>query len=142
MNSTQEQERSKKGGGMVKSKPSRPPQGNESKIPTDGGKGKSSNTKNYRVKKTWNKPSLDPKANTDFQGWCTDLEGYTFDLGPRASDKFAQTIKEMERYLGSIYSDICQPAIITETTATSPEPRMPTITDLGTNRPKTDADMT
>ena len=59
---------------MVESKPSRPPEGNESKIPTDGNKGKASNNKKYRGQKPRNKPSPDPKAETDFQGWCTDLE--------------------------------------------------------------------
>ena len=34
-------------------------------------------------------------VETDFQGRCTDLEGYTFDLGPSASDKLARTIKEL-----------------------------------------------
>ena len=65
---------------MVKSKPSRPPEGNELKIPTDGNKGKFSKPKKYRGKKPQNKPSPDPKTKTDFQGRCTDLEGYTFDL--------------------------------------------------------------
>ena len=75
---------------MVKSKPSHPPEGNEPKIPTDRNKGQSSKTKKYRGKKTRYKPSPDPKTETDFQGWCTDLYGYTFDLGPRATGIFPE----------------------------------------------------
>ena len=66
------------------------------------------------------------------------MGGYTFDLGPRASDKFARTMKELELYLGATYSDIFQPAIMTETVATFPGPEMPNITYLGTVRPKID----
>ena len=85
---------------MVKSKLSHPPEGNELNIPTDGNKGQASNPKKYRGKKQpKNKSTLDPETKTEFQGRCTDLEGYTFELGPRASDKFARTMKELERYL-------------------------------------------
>ena len=82
---------------MVKLKPSRPPEGNESNILTDRNKGKGFKPKKYRGKKPRNKPSLDPKAETDFQGRCTDLEVYTFDIGPRASSKFSQVMKELEQ---------------------------------------------
>ena len=85
---------------MVKSKTSCPPEGNELKIPTDGNKGQASKPKKYIDKKPLNKPSPEPETETEFQGHCTDLEGYTFDLGPRASDKFSRTMKELERYLG------------------------------------------
>ena len=51
-------------------------------------------------------------------------------------------MKELERYLGTTYSDSCQPAIMTETAANLPDPEMPTITALGTERPKTDVEMT
>ena len=79
---------------MVESKPSRPTEGNELKIPTDGNKGQVSNPKKYRGKKQpQNKPSLDPETETKFQGRCTDSEGYTFDLGPKAYDKFTRTMK-------------------------------------------------
>ena len=82
---------------MVELKPSRPPEGNELKIPTDGNKGQVSNPKKYRGKKQpRNKLSPDPETETDFQGRCTDLEGYTFDLGPRSFDKCARTMKELE----------------------------------------------
>ena len=90
---------------MVKSKPSRPPEGNESKISTDGNKGQYSNPKKYRGKKPRNKPSPGPEAETDFQVRCSDLEGYNFDIGPISSDKFAWTMEELEKYLGSTYSD-------------------------------------
>ena len=76
-------------------KPSFPPEGNELNIPTDRNKGQASKTKMYRGKKHQNKPSPEPKTNTDFQGRCTDLEGCTFDLGPIASEKFTITMKEM-----------------------------------------------
>ena len=78
---------------MVESKSSYPPEGNKSKTPTDGNKDQASNTKKYRGKKHWNKAILDPKADTEFQGRCTDLEGYTFDLVPRASETYARTMK-------------------------------------------------
>ena len=65
---------------MVESKPYHPLESNESNIPTDRNKGKSSNTKNYRGKKPRNKPSPEPETETDFQGRCTELEGYNFDL--------------------------------------------------------------
>ena len=107
---------------MVKSKPSLPPEGNESNIPTDGNKGQASNTKRYKGKKPRNKPRPEPETETDFHGCCTDLEGYTFDLGPRASDKFDRKMKELDRYLGATYSYSCLPAIMTETEATFPNP--------------------
>ena len=119
-------------------KPSCPLEGNELKISTDGNKGKTSKPKKYRGKKTQNIPIPEPKTETRFQGRCTDLEDYTFDLGPRASDKFSRTMKELEQYLGATYSDSCQPSIMNETAATFSNPYMPTITDLGINRPKTD----
>ena len=128
---------------MVESKPSHPPEGNELKTLTDGNKGQASKTKDYRGKKKPRyKSILDTKTETDFQGRCTDLEGYTFDLVPRASDKFSITMKELEQYLGTTYSDICQPEIMTETAYNFPDPEMPTITELGTERPKTDGEMT
>ena len=111
---------------MVESKPYRPPEGNELKIPNDGNKGQVSKTKEYRGKKQpQNKSSLEPETETDFQGRCNDLEDYTFDLGPRASDKFARKMKELEQYLGTTYCDICQPAIVTETSTNFTDPEMP-----------------
>ena len=86
---------------MVEVKPYRPHEGDELKIPPGGNQGQASKTKKYRGKKPQNKPIPDPEGETDFQGQCTDLEGYTFDLGPRASEKNSRTIKELERYLGS-----------------------------------------
>ena len=94
---------------MVILKPSRPPEGNELNIPTEENKGQVSNIKKYKgKKKPQNKSFLEPKTKTDFQGRCTDLEGYTFDLGPRVSDKFSRAMKELERYLGTTYCDSCQ----------------------------------
>ena len=127
---------------MVESKPSRPPEGNESKILTDGNKGQASKPKKYRDKNPQNKPIPEPETETDFQGRSNDLEGYTFDLVPISSNKFARTMKELDHYLGATYSDSCHPAIITDTVATFPDPDMPTITNLGTKRPKIDGEMT
>ena len=82
-------------------KPSQPPEGNESKIPTDGNKGQAFKPKKYRGKKTQNKLIPEPEAETEFQGRCNDLEGCKFDLGPRESDNFAKAMKELERYIGA-----------------------------------------
>ena len=66
---------------MVELKPSCTPEGNKLKIMTEGNKGQAFNTKKYRGKKQpRNKSSLEPETETDFQGRCTDQEGYTFDL--------------------------------------------------------------
>ena len=51
-------------------------------------------------------------------------------------------MKELKRYLGATYSDICQPAIMSETTSTFPDTEMSTITNLGTERLKKDGEMT
>ena len=64
------------------------------------------------------------------------MKGYTFDLVPRAFDKISIKMKELEQYLGTTYSDSCQPAIMTETVATFPNLEMPTITDLVIELPK------
>ena len=87
----------RKGGGLVESKPSLPPEGNELNIQIDGNKRQVSKPNKYRGKRTWDKPSPDTKADTDFQVRCTDLEGYTFDLVPIASKIFSRTMKELER---------------------------------------------
>ena len=78
---------------MVKSKPSCPPEGNESKIPTDRNKGKAYKPKKYKGKKPQNKTIPELENETYFQGRCTDLEGYTFDLGPRAYENFSRKMK-------------------------------------------------
>ena len=65
---------------MVKLKLSHPPEGNELEIPNDWNKGQASNNKKYRGKKPQNKAILEPEIKTDFQGRCTDLEGYTLTL--------------------------------------------------------------
>ena len=51
-------------------------------------------------------------------------------------------MKKLERYLGATYSDSCQPSIMTETAAHFPDPEMPTITELGIERPKIYGEMT
>ena len=127
---------------MVESKPSHPPEDYELNIPTEGNKGQAYNPNKYIGKKQpQNKPTLEPETETDFQGRCTDLEGYTFDLGPRVSNNFSRTMKELELYLGTTYSDSFQQAIMNENAANFPDPEMPTITDLGTERPKKDGEM-
>ena len=70
------------------------------------------------------------------------MEGCTFDLGPRAYEKFVRTMKELELYLGTTYRDSFHPDIMTETAATFPDPHIPTITYLGIEHPKTDGEMT
>ena len=51
-------------------------------------------------------------------------------------------MKELEQYLGTTYSDSCQLSIMAETTVNFLDPEMPTITDLGIERLKTDGEMT
>ena len=51
-------------------------------------------------------------------------------------------MKEVEQCLGKMYSDSCQPAIMTENAANLTNPEMPIITDLGIKLPKTDGEMT
>ena len=103
---------------MVESKPSCPPEGNELEILTDGNKGQASKAKKYRGKKPRSNPSPEPETKTDFQGWCTDLEGYTFNLGPRASEKISRTMKELEQYIGTTYIDSYHTDIMTKTPST------------------------
>ena len=51
-------------------------------------------------------------------------------------------MKELDKYLGEMYSDICQPDIMTETPP-PPDPYMPTtIHDLGIKHPKIDVEIT
>ena len=49
---------------------------------------------------------------------------------------FFSKMKELEQYLRTIYSDRCQPDIMTETVATFPNQDMPTIVDLVIKRPR------
>ena len=52
-------------------------------------------------------------------------------------------MKELEQYLGETYINSCQPAIITKTPASFPNPEIPTvIPDMGAKRPKMDVEMT
>ena len=79
---------------MVNSKPPRSHEGNESKGFNNKSKGQASNTKRYRGDNIWNKNQrIELKANTDFKGRCSDLEGYVFNLVPISSDKFARMTK-------------------------------------------------
>ena len=91
---------------MVETKPSCYTEWNKSNNLTDKNKGQSSNPKRYRGKKMWTKtqgPELE--AETDFKGWCSNLDRYIFDIGMRNSYKLARTMKDMERYLGATYID-------------------------------------
>ena len=113
---------------MVKTKPPRSPEGNMLKNSTDKLKVQATKTKRYQGKKTRTKTrDTELGAKTHFKGWCSSIEGYIFDLGTRATDKFSREIKDMEQYLGSTYSDGCQTAIITKTLATFLDPYMPRI---------------
>ena len=51
-------------------------------------------------------------------------------------------MKELKRYLRATYRDSFQTAIMTKTPANFPDTDMPTISDLGIEHPKIDADMT
>ena len=63
---------------------------------TDINKGQAKKYNKYRGKKTRTKPhGKYLEAETNFKGWCSDLEGNIFDLGPRAPDKFARKTKEL-----------------------------------------------
>ena len=65
---------------------------------------------------------LKHEYDTNFKGRCIEMEGYFFNIVPISSDKFASTMKELERYIGATYSDSCQPAIMTETLETITDP--------------------
>ena len=89
--------------GVVKTKPPRSPEGNYSKNSADKHKGQALKTKRYRGKNTRTKTQgLELKAETNSKGRCSNQEGYIFNLGPRASYKFARTMKELEQYIGKI----------------------------------------
>ena len=83
---------------MVYSKSSCPSEVNELNNLTDENKGQAPNPKKYIGKNTQTK-SQDPdiKSKNDFKGRCSDLEGYIFDLGPRASDKFSRKMKDLDQ---------------------------------------------
>ena len=114
---------------MVKTKPSCYPEGNHSKNLTEKHKGKAPKKKSYGYKRTRTETQgPEFEAETDFKDRCIDLEGSIFDLGPRASDKFAKTMKELERYLGATCRNICQPEIITKIPETLPDSDITMIT--------------
>ena len=129
---------------MVKTKPSRYPEGKESKNLTDEHKGQATKTKRYRGKNNRTKTQvLELKAETNFKGRCSDLEGYGFELGTRVLEKFARTMKELELYLRENYSDIYQPVIMNKKPVFLPDPEMPTIIPVtGTESTNTDKEMT
>ena len=82
----------------------------------------------YRGKKMRTKtqgPGL--KSRTESKGLCSDLGGYIFDLGPIALDNFSSMMEDLESYFGVDYSNICNPAIMTKTLETLPDPDMSTI---------------
>ena len=128
---------------MVEIKPYRLSTVNESNNLTAKSKGKSPKSKNYKRKNTRTKSQgPDHKAENDFKRWCSDLEGYSFDLGPEASDKFDHKMKDMERHHGETYSNRCQPTIITNNQYTFTNPYIPkVILDTGVEQPKMDVDM-
>ena len=84
--------------GVVESKPYRPPEGNGLKNSTDKDRGQALKSNKYRGKKNWTKyQGPEPKAETNFKGRCSDLEGYIFKLGLRASKHFSRTMDDMEQ---------------------------------------------
>ena len=114
------------------------------KVSTDESKGQAYKPKMYRGKKMrTNTKVTELKTNIDFKGRWSDLEGYIFNIGPRSSDKFSGTMKELERYLGTTYSNICHTAIMIKTPETFPDPDIPTIIpDTRVKHPKTNIEIT
>ena len=83
------------------------------------------------------------EAKTDCKHRQSELEGCIFDIGPIASDKFARTMKDLEWYIEATYIYSCQPAIMTKTPETFPDPEMSTIIPVtGVGRPKKYVEMT
>ena len=108
---------------MVDSKSSRTPEENESMKLTKKNKGQEPNSKKYRGKNTQTKfQGSDPEYDTELKGLCSDLEDYIFYLGTRASEKLFRTMKDLERYLGEIYSNKFHPYVMTKVPSTSPHP--------------------
>ena len=108
--------------GVVKTKPSLPPEVNDSNNLTEKNEGQVPKSNNYRGKNTRDKSQVpDTKSNTNFKGRCSDLEDYIFGLGLRALGKFSRTMKEPEHCLGATYRNSCQPAIMTDTLGTLPD---------------------
>ena len=81
---------------MWEIKPPQFPEGNKPKGSSDKSKRQSFKPKRYRAKNTWTKTKyMELKAGTNFNGWCSDMEWYVFDILPRELEKFASTMKEM-----------------------------------------------
>ena len=95
-----------------------------------------------RCKKTWTKTQgSELEAETNFKGQCIHLEVYIFNLGTRASDKFVNTMEDLERRIGATCSSSCQPSVMTKTPENFPDPEMLTIIpDTGAKRPNTDGE--
>ena len=90
---------------MITNKPSRFPEVNDSKNPTDKHKVKSPQTKRYTGNNNWTKTlGQELEYKTDFKGTCSNLEDYIFDLGPKSLEKFPQ---DDEGY-GALYWDNLQ----------------------------------
>ena len=107
-------------------------------------KEQASKPKRYRGKETQTKTQgTKLEAETYFKGQCSDQEGYIFNIEQRESDKCSRTMKDLERYLGETYNNICEPAIMPKTPENSLDPEMQTIIpDMGVERPKTNVDTT
>ena len=87
--------------GVVKTKPYRSPEGNGLKNFTHEHKTQSSKPKRYRGKKTQTKTQgLEIESETNFKGRCSDLEVYIFNLGSKAWNKFARTMKDLSGIMG------------------------------------------
>ena len=83
--------------------------------------GQASTPKKYRGKKSRNRPSLEHKSITDFQGGYNDLGGYIFDLGTR---EFKYFPKQWRNCSNTLYQ-----YTVTSNTQTSwliPQPPSPT----------------
>ena len=81
---------------MVNTKPSRTPEGIESKNSTDKNKGQAPKSKKYIGKNIRTKSQgPDHESKTDFKVHYSELYGYIFDLSPRALEKFFRIMKEL-----------------------------------------------
>ena len=83
------------------SEPYLTPEINKLKKLTEKNKGQSPRSNKYRGKKTLNKyQGPEPKADTNFKGQCSDLEGYIFNHEPRSLETFSRTMQDMGGTLG------------------------------------------
>ena len=82
--------------GVVETKPSQSPEGDNLRVLTDKTKAQASNTKRCIGKNMQtNTQGSELETGTDFKGQCSEIEVHIFDLRPRSSDKFSNSMKEL-----------------------------------------------